>query len=77
MALKDTYLSDGTFLPEGAVIQANSWALHHDEAFCQHSYEFDGFRYLSSNEGGPVATQRALSKPTLDWNPFGYGKRAW
>lgn len=68
--LKDFTLSDGTCIPAGSSLSANSWSVHHDEAHYANAHVFDGFRFV--REGG--LKQPLMAIPTLDYMAFGHGR---
>ena len=71
--LKDFTLSDGTCIPAGSSLSANSWSVHHDEAHYSNAQVFDGFRFV--REGG--VKQPLMAIPTLDYMAFGHGRPTW
>jgi len=71
--LKDFTLSDGTCIPAGSSLSANSWSVHHDEAHYANPHVFDGFRFV--REGG--VKQPLMAIPTLDYMAFGHGRPTW
>ena len=70
---KDFVFSDGTYVPAGSTICVNSYGSHHDEALFPFPETFDGFRFVTEDS----QDQTPMTKPTLEYNVFGYGKRAW
>ncbi|KIM49862.1 hypothetical protein M413DRAFT_59041, partial [Hebeloma cylindrosporum] len=85
--LQDFSFSDGTIVPAGSTLYVNSYGLHHDETLFPSPNTFDGFRFLPQGESGKrgeeeleleerLKRQPMMSKPTLDYNAFGYGKNA-
>lgn len=85
--LHDFSFSDGTIVPAGSTLYVNSYGLHHDETLFPSPNTFDGFRFLPQGESGKrgeeeleleerLKRQPMMSKPTLDYNAFGYGKNA-
>lgn len=70
---KDFVFSDGTFVPAGTTICVNSYGSHHDETLFPSPETFDGFRFVTEDS----QEQTPMTKPTLEYNVFGYGKRAW
>ncbi|KKK13960.1 hypothetical protein ARAM_000202 [Aspergillus rambellii] len=61
----DTY--KGYYIPKGAVVYANAWAMTHDGRHYSTPDEFDPDRYLPLSEGGK-------GEP-LPEGPFGFGRR--
>ncbi|KAM5541311.1 hypothetical protein V8D89_004865 [Ganoderma adspersum] len=77
IALKDITLHDGTRIPAGTLVSANTYPLHHDAALLEDADKFDPFRYarMRSVEGGPrLKHQFAHTSP--EYIVFGYGPHA-
>ncbi|KDR84440.1 hypothetical protein GALMADRAFT_713260 [Galerina marginata CBS 339.88] len=70
--MKDFVFSDGTVVPAGYTLYVNSHGSHHDEQLYPSPGNFDGFRFVREDS----LEQPLMAKPTLDYNPFGYGKHA-
>ncbi|KAF8887264.1 cytochrome P450 [Gymnopilus junonius] len=68
----DFVFSDGTFVPAGVTICVNSYGSHHDETLFPLPETFNGFRFVKDDS----QEQTLMTKPTLEYNVFGYGKRA-
>ncbi len=60
----------GFLIPAGTMIIPNLWALHHDERYWEHPFEFNPNRWL---EDGKVVPPDHVKKQRL--LPFGAGKR--
>ncbi|KAF8165943.1 cytochrome P450 [Crassisporium funariophilum] len=70
--LKDFMFSDGTLIPAGSTLRVNSYGSHHNEDLYPSPHSFQGFRFVNEDS----LKQIPSAKPTLDYNPFGYGKHA-
>nr|VWO98890.1 Uncharacterized protein [Ganoderma boninense] len=56
-ALKDVTLSDGTVLPAGTLVVANSYRMHHDDAHYPNAAAFDPFRFARIREADGEGTK--------------------
>ena len=76
-ALKDVTLSDGTVLPAGTLVVANSFATHRDDAHYPNAGEFDPFRFARIREGDGEGTKHQFVATSTSYVPFGVGRHAW
>ncbi|PIL30272.1 hypothetical protein GSI_07450 [Ganoderma sinense ZZ0214-1] len=81
IAVKDITLSDGTRIPEGTLLTAQAYAMHHDGALCDNARTFDPFRFArmrpiaGSGSDGQSANAKCLFTTTsAEYIPFGYGQ---
>ncbi|KAF2017328.1 cytochrome P450 monooxygenase-like protein [Aaosphaeria arxii CBS 175.79] len=76
--MKGITLSDGTYIPAGAIIEVPSHAIYQDDENYPSADEFDGFRFSKLRKGGG-ATEHARNQfvTTNEQNlGFGYGRHA-
>ena len=77
-ALVDYQLSDGTFLPKGTFIAANTAAIHYNNPDLLNPGQFDGFRFSRlNNEDNDGARKNQYATTSNDYLPFGHGRHAW
>ena len=76
-ALKDVTLSDGTVLPAGTLVVANSYPMHHDDAHYPGAAAFDPFRFARIREGDGEGTKHQFVATSNSYVPFGVGRHAW
>lgn len=79
LAMKDIVLSDGTHIPKGAMLTANSWHAQHDPREYEDPNAFDAFRFarLRDEDVDGAATRHQLVNTTAHFLPFGHGRHAW
>ena len=70
-------LNDGTLIPAGTLIAANSYQMHHDDAYYPNADEFDPFRFSRMREIEGEGTKHQFVNTSLEYIPFGHGKHAW
>ena len=76
-ALKDVTLSDGTVLPAGTLVVANSYPMHHDDAHYPGAAAFDPFRFARMREIEGEGTKHQFVNTSNNYVPFGVGRHAW
>ena len=80
IALKDLALHDGTRVPAGTLVSANTYPLHHDTRILADADKFDAFRYARTVEGaGPrgLKLKHQFAHTSPEYIVFGYGPHAW
>jgi len=77
VALKEFSFSDGTRIPEGALISTVFATPHMDSEVYPDPKSFQPFRFahIRESEGKETTNQFAATNP--DYIAFGYGKHAW
>ncbi|KAM5543009.1 hypothetical protein V8D89_003393 [Ganoderma adspersum] len=75
-ALKDVTLSDGTVLPAGTLVVANSYPMHYDDAHYPNAAAFDPFRFARIREGDGEGTKHQFVATSNSYVPFGVGRHA-
>ncbi|TBU43917.1 cytochrome P450 [Dichomitus squalens] len=76
-AMKDITLEDGTIVPEGALVHAAAYAVHHNEASYPCATKFDALRFLRlRTQADALGTKYQLTSASPDYMPFGYGRHA-
>ena len=75
--MKDVTLSDGTFLPAGAMVQSATYPLHHDDAIYPSANTFDPFRFSRMREAEGESVKHQIVTTSNDNIAFGHGKHAW
>ena len=76
-ALKDVVLSDGTLIPAGTLVAANSYRMHYDDAYYPNADEFDPFRFARMREIEGEGTKHQFVNTSNNYVPFGVGRHAW
>ncbi|KAF9445324.1 cytochrome P450 [Macrolepiota fuliginosa MF-IS2] len=71
LTVNDFTFSDGTFIPKGTHLVANSRAISHDENYYTDPQEFQGFRFADMN---PLKWQMTALNP--EYMLFGLGRHA-
>ncbi|TBU58191.1 cytochrome P450 [Dichomitus squalens] len=75
-ALKDVLLSDGTLIPAGTLVVANSYPMHHDDEYYPNAGEFDPFRFARMRELEGEGTKHQFVNTSTSYVPFGVGRHA-
>ena len=70
-------LSDGTLIPAGTLVAANSYRMHYDDAYYPNADEFDPFRFARMREIDGEGTKHQFVNSSLEYIAFGHGKHAW
>ena len=77
-AMKDVTLNDGTVVPEGTLVHALSYAMHHSDEYYPHPDEFDPFRFSRMREAaGECGSKYQFASTAPDYIPFGHGQHSW
>ncbi|PIL30289.1 cytochrome P450 [Ganoderma sinense ZZ0214-1] len=78
MAMKDLTFSDGTRIPEGTLLNAQAYAMHHDDALLDSACTFDPFRFarMRSAEDQLQGVKYLCTSTSPEYVPFGHGPYA-
>lgn len=77
MAMKDTTLSDGTFIPRGSLINANMVTIHNDPDIYPSPSEFRPWRFSEMRDKSPDdAVKHQSVNTSAEYLTFGHGKHA-
>ena len=77
-AMKDVTLNDGTVVPEGTLIHAISYAMHHSDEYYPRPDDFDPFRFSRMREAaGECGSKYQFASTAPDYIPFGHGQFSW
>jgi cytochrome P450 len=77
LALKDFTFSDGTRVPEGALVSAVSPPRHLDDEVYPDAKTFKGFRFSDMRDEEGEGAKNQMVATSLDFLTFGHGKHAW
>ena len=75
--MKDVTLNDGTTIPAGTLIVANTYSTHFDDEHYVSAAEFDPFRFARMREAEGENTKHQFVNTSIDYILFGHGKHAW
>ena len=75
--MKDVTLNDGTTIPAGTLVMANSCSTHLDDDNYVNAAEFDPFRFARMREAEGENTKHQFVNTSTDYINFGHGKHAW
>ena len=78
--MKDLVLPDGTRIPQGTLVAAPSYAMHHDSALLADADAFDAFRFArmrSGSGGADDGARHQFTSTSPEYIPFGHGNHAW
>ena len=76
-AVKDVTLRDGTRIPEGTLVAANAYGLHHGDAVLENAGRFDPFRYERMRHAKDQGSKHQFTSTSLEYISFGHGHHAW
>ncbi|OAG35209.1 hypothetical protein AYO21_10607 [Fonsecaea monophora] len=76
IALKDTTLSDGTFVPKGTWVTVPSYPMYMDDDYYENAHEFDAFRFSKKREKSGQETAFSFVQTSTTYLHFGHGKHA-
>ncbi|KAM5541320.1 hypothetical protein V8D89_004874 [Ganoderma adspersum] len=75
-AMKDITLRDGTRIPQGALVQVASYALHHDGTHLENADTFDAFRYARMRGAAGQGLKHQFTSTSPEYIPFGHGQHS-
>ncbi|VUC36293.1 unnamed protein product [Clonostachys rosea] len=75
-ATADLTLPDGTFIPKGTKLEANTYSIHHDESFYEDAHTFDGLRFYKKRQNPGHENKHLYVSVGKDDLSFGYGRHA-
>ena len=75
--LKNLTLSDGTFIPKGALVVTPCRAIHYDEAYYPNARAFEPFRFSDMHGGDKENVKHQFVSTTSEYLAFGHGQHAW
>ncbi|KAH8654917.1 cytochrome P450 [Ilyonectria robusta] len=69
-------LPDGTFVPKGTKIEANTYSIHHDEVYYKNASTFDGLRFYRQRQNPGHENKHLYVSVGRGDLSFGYGRHA-
>ena len=70
-------LSDGTFIPKGALVTAPARAIHYDETYYPNAHSFEPFRFFDMHDKDEENVNHQFVSTTSAFLAFGHGQHAW
>lgn len=76
LALEDITLSDGSFIPKGAMIAVSAQAVNEDESIYPNATQYDGYRFLKLRQQPGHEHRHQFVTTTNESFGFGHGIHA-